>query len=103
MEESSTSPRVFPLGATYQPIKKNGLYNSQSEKTYLLWVRFNTATNENKASWNCGRLIFRKFRSPEKTTGAPSIVSCFNVTTNSQWFDTSNDNLTAVREYFLDN
>ena len=76
---------------------------NQKKRISCIWVRFNPATNENKASWNCGRLIFRKFRSPEKTTGAPSIVSCFNVITNSQWFDTSNDNLTAVREYFLDN
>src|SRR4029434_11250423 len=50
--------------------------NSQSEKKSVfciccIGVRFNPATNENKASWNCARLIFRKFRSPEDTTRAP--------------------------------
>src|SRR4029434_7237316 len=60
-------------GATDPRLKTPGLHNSQSEKKSVfciccIWVRFNLATNENKASWNCARLIFRKFRSPEETT-----------------------------------
>ena len=37
--------------ATYQPIKKKetGLRNSQSENSTSIWVKFNLATNENKA------------------------------------------------------
>src|SRR4029434_11240261 len=69
------SCREVPL--INQSKKRNGLHNSQSEKKRIfcnccIWVRFNPATNENKASWNCARLIFRKFRSPEETTGKAS-------------------------------
>src|SRR4029434_5825120 len=47
----------------------------REKRIFCICVRFHPATNENKASWNCARLIFRKFRSPEETTGAPSIRS----------------------------
>src|SRR4029434_3670830 len=58
--------------------KEMGYTIANQKKTYIfciccIWVRFNSATNENKASWNCARLIFRKFRSPEETIGSPSI------------------------------
>src|SRR4029434_7938266 len=73
----SPNPQEFcrELPLISQSKKSNGLQNSQSEKKriFCIWVRFHPATNENKASWNCARLIFRKFRSPEETTGAPSI------------------------------
>ena len=81
MKATSTSTRI-PWSSAVRcrsaNQKKNGLHNSQSEKKRIfciccIWVRFNPATNENKASWNCAWLIFRKFRSPEETTGAPSI------------------------------
>src|SRR4029434_8612656 len=42
------SPGVLPLGANYQPIRKKSVFC-----ICCIWVRFNPATNENKASCNC--------------------------------------------------
>ena len=68
MEESNTSPRSpwGSAGRCHLSANQKKLKNSQSEKKSVfciccIWVRFNPATNENKASWNCAWTIFRKF------------------------------------------
>src|SRR4029434_3880890 len=86
MEESGTSSRIPWSSAVRCHLSANqkkrvGLHYRQSEKNDIcciccIWVSFNPATNENKASWNCARLIFRKFLSPEETVAAPEIFFC---------------------------